>query len=63
MIKHLIAQCKFNLIIQIPSETTIKVEKAGYKLFETDLIIEVGESRTLLVEMEKGVRNKLNIMS
>lgn len=43
----------FSLEIPTPGEITIKAEKTGYKLWEDDIIIEEGESVTVLVEMEK----------
>ncbi len=47
---------QYKSIIEIPitCELPIKAEKAGYKLWEEDIIIEEGESMTILVEMEKG---------
>jgi hypothetical protein len=54
MIKHFPPVGKFNTEIPFAGEITLKAEKAGYTLFETDLIIEAGKSVTLLVEMEKG---------
>jgi len=48
------ADGNFSLAIPTPGEITIKAEKAGYTLWEDDIIIEVGESVTMLVEMEKG---------
>jgi hypothetical protein len=44
----------FTLEIPTPGEFTIKAEKAGYTLWEDDIIIEAGESFMALVEMEKG---------
>jgi hypothetical protein len=43
----------FTLEIPTPGEVTIKAEKAGYTLWEDDIIIETGESMAVLVEMEK----------
>ncbi len=43
----------FSLAIPTPGELTIKAEKAGYILWEDDIIIEEGEVVTVLVEMEK----------
>jgi hypothetical protein len=48
------ADGKFSIEIPVAGEITLKAEKAGYKLFEENLIVEEGESVTLLVEMEKG---------
>jgi len=48
------ADGNFSLAIPIPGEVTIKAEKAGYNLWEDDIIIEEGEKLTVLVEMEKG---------
>ena len=48
------ADGNFSLEIPTPGEVTIKAEKAGYTLWEDDIIIEAGESFTVLVEMEKG---------
>jgi hypothetical protein len=42
----------FSLAIPTPGELTIKAEKAGYTLWEDDIIIEEGEVMTVLVEME-----------
>lgn len=44
----------FSLAIPTPGELTIKAEKAGYTLWEDDIIIEEGEVMTVLVEMEVG---------
>lgn len=48
------ADGNFSLEIPTPGEITIKAEKAGYKLWEEDIIIEDEENVTMLVEMEKG---------
>ena len=44
----------FSLAIPTPGELTIKAEKAGYTLWEDNIIIEEGEVVTMLVEMELG---------
>ncbi len=49
------ADGNFSLEIPTAGEITIKAEKAGYTLWEDDIIIEAGESFTVLVEMEKEV--------
>jgi len=54
MINHFPPVIKFVSKIPVAGEITLKAEKAGYKIFEENLIIETGESVTLLVEMEKG---------
>jgi len=48
------ADGNFSLAIPTPGEITLKAEKPGYTLWEDDLIIQQGESMTVLVEMEKG---------
>jgi len=47
------ADGNFGLEIPTPGEITIKAEKAGYTLWEEDLIIAENETVTMLVEMEK----------
>jgi hypothetical protein len=47
------ADGNFSLAVPTPGEITIKAEKAGYTLWEDDIIIEAGENITMLVEMEK----------
>ena len=47
------ADGNFSLAVPTAGEITIKAEKAGYTLWEDDIIIENGENVTLLVEMEK----------
>lgn len=44
----------FSLAIPTPGEITIKAEKAGYNVWEDDIIIELGETVTVLVEIERN---------
>ena len=48
------ADGNFALAVATPGEITLQATKAGYTLWEDDIIIEEGESVTVLVEMEKG---------
>lgn len=48
------ADGSFTLAVATPGEITLQSTKAGYTLWENDMIIEEGESMTTLVEMEKG---------
>ncbi len=47
------ADGNFSLAVTTPGEITIKAEKAGYTLWEDNIIIEAGENVTMLIEMEK----------
>jgi len=44
----------FSLTVATPGEITLQATKAGYTLWEDDMMIEQGETVTVLVEMEKG---------
>jgi len=48
------ADGSFTLAVATPGEITLQSTKAGYTLWEDDMMIEEGESVTVLVEMEKG---------
>ena len=53
MINQIPVQFKSIIEIPITCELTIKAEKAGYTLWQVDIIIEDEENVTMLVEMEK----------